>query len=360
MNDLKSLIIFLSQYDLTNAKMTQVIDGLGNNPSIKAFQKTNLVKSGILSQETYNKMLAGADESMVHTYYLNLQNRGIRITTKFDEDFPERLKIIDDAPYILYYMGDLSLTALPALSVVGTRKPTGYGRIVTEKLVRDVASAGIVIVSGLAYGVDSIGHRKCLEAGGKTIAVLGGGFDHIYPAEHQGLAMEIAEKGLLISEYRPKRSATKYTFPVRNRIIAALGDGVLITEAGLKSGTIHTKDYALDFGKNLYAVPGNIDSNNSELTNEIIKRGQAECVTKSDDILKDYDVKNKEIRQKIVEEIFSENEKKLVEYLQDGMKSLDELTQNCGLSSKIIGTCLTTLEIRGIISRMPGGFIALK
>ncbi len=360
MNDLKALIIFLSQYDLTNSKMRQIIDSLGDKPSIKTFKKTNLVKNKVLTDVAYNKMLAGADETMVKTFVTNQANRGINITTIDDEDFPEKLKDIDDAPLILYYMGDLNLASSPSLSVVGTRKPTSYGKVVTEKLTRDVASAGIVIVSGLAYGIDSISHRKCLEVGGKTIAVLGGGFDHIYPVEHQSLAMEIAEKGLLLSEYRPKRSATKYTFPIRNRIIAALGDGVLITEATVKSGTIHTKDFALDYGKNIYAVPGNIDSLNSELTNEIIKRGQGECVTKSQDILKDYEVKEAEPKQKFREEDFSDDEIKIIKFLSDGMKSIDELTQICDFSSKTIGTCLTTLEIRGIISRMSGGFIALR
>ncbi len=359
MSDLKCLIIFLSQFDLTISKMKQILDELGDKATIDGFKKSKLVKNNVLSKENFDKMVRDADEKLVRTYCLNLQNRGINIVTKFDEDYPEKLFDLDDAPYILYYMGDITIANLPSLSVVGTRKPTSYGRMVTERIVRDVASAGVVIVSGLAYGIDSISHKKCLEVGGKTIAVLGGGFDHIYPTEHYNLAMEIAQKGLLLSEYRPKRSATKYSFPQRNRIIAGISEGTLITEASIKSGTIHTKEFALEYGRNIYSVPGNIDNVNSELTNEIIKRGHGSCVTKSEDILKDYQVSKNNNTQTNIENV-DENEKVILDALANGMKSIDDLTRETGLSINVFNTSITTLEIRGLIRRMPGGVIALN
>ncbi len=362
MNDLKCLIIFLSQFEITNAKIGQILDGIGEIKSISAFKKSKLVKNGILTGEMFKKMEDMADESLVRAYYLNLQNRGINIVTKFEENYPERLFDLDDAPYILYYMGDINLANQPSLAVVGSRKPTAYGRVVTERFVRDVAASGVVIISGLAFGIDAIAHKTCLEVGGKTIAVLGGGFDHIYPQEHHNLAMEIAEKGLIISEFRPKKTATKYSFPQRNRIIAGLSDGVLITEAGLKSGTIHTKEFALEYGKNIYAVPGNIDNINSELTNEIIKTCQAECVTKSDDVLKDYHISYASADKKEQISMFdaSDDERCMINLLKNGMKSIDDLTKECNLSINVFNTCLTTLEIRGIIKRMPGGYVALS
>ncbi|MBQ8793047.1 MAG: DNA-processing protein DprA, partial [Clostridia bacterium] len=261
-------IVFLSQFDLTTKKMLDIINAM-KQPSIDCFKKTKFDEK-ILKQENYKKMHECADEILVQTYIKNLNDRDIFFITKYDEKYPEMLRKEDDAPLILYYMGDISLLNTPCLSVVGTRKPTSYGKMATEKIVRDVASAGVTIVSGLAYGIDSIAHRTALECNGKTIAVLGGGFDHIYPAEHESLAKEIAQKGLLLSEQRPKRLSSKYLFPLRNRIIAALSQGTLITEASIKSGTIHTKDFALDYGRDVYAVPGNIDSSNSELTNEVI------------------------------------------------------------------------------------------
>ena len=362
MSDIKALLIFLSQFDLTTSKTTQILDYLGENASIKAFRKEKLDKAGILKSENYNKMIEFADEEFVNTFVVNQEARGIKIVCKFDDDYPQKLFDLYDAPYVLYYMGDISLANKPSLSVVGTRKPTNYGKIVTEKLVRDVASAGVVIVSGLAYGVDSIAHRATLDVGGKTIAILGGGFDHIYPSEHQGLADEIAKKGLLLSEYRPRKTATKYTFPTRNRIVAGLSDGVLITEASIKSGTIHTKDFALDYGKTIYAVPGNIDNVNSALPNELIKTGQANTVIQSKDILNDYSVSEKGKKQEAKFDLstLSEEEQQIVKLLADGMKTIEEITKNTTLSINILNSYLTTLEISGIIRRMPGGYIGLN
>ena len=358
MDKKQQLVVFLSQFDLTSSKMESIISFM-DDPSIKSFKKTKFPKE-VLTEENYKKMLLSADEIMVETYIKNLKEREIEITTIYSNDYPSKLKMMQDSPYILYYKGDLSLAEKPSLSVVGSRKPTNYGRMVTERLTREVASAGIVVISGLAYGVDSISHRTALEVGGKTIAVLGGGFDHIYPAEHSSLADEIAKKGLLISEQRPKKMSTKYLFPLRNRIIAALGDGTLITEASIKSGTIHTKDFALDFGRNIYAVPGNIDSENSQLTNEVIKTGQGQCVTCGKDILDDYDLHltSKQTEGQYVD--LSPDEQKIVELLKNGMQNIDFLTKNIDLSINNFNTCLTMLEIRGIISRMPGGFVALN
>lgn len=366
MTDKKILIIFLSQFDLSCSKMTKILDFLGKDASLKSFKKAKFPEE-ILTKEQKNKMIDMAEEELVKTYAINLADRGIKIVTKFENDFPQKLFSLNDCPYILYYMGDISLASMPSISIVGSRKPSNYGRMVTEKLATDLAIAGIVIVSGLAYGVDSIAHRKCLEVGGKTIAVLGGGFDHIYPTEHVALAKEIAQKGLLLSEFRPKLTASKYNFPLRNRIIAGLGDGVLITEATIKSGTIHTKDFALDYGRQLYAVPGNIDNPLAGLTNEIIKTGQCAVVTCSDDILLDYEgVCNKnqlnsdKMQMKMNFCDVNADEKVIVDILQNGMISIDELTKKATISAKTLNTCLTTLEIRGLIKRLPGGMLALN
>ena len=356
MNELQKFLVFLSQFDFTYSKFQQIVDFMGDKLSIEKFCKTKFDKN-ILSEENYERMKNKSNETIISNYVHNLKNQGIILLTKFDNNYPQKLINHSDAPFFLFCKGDLSLLNSKSLSVVGTRKPSNYGRMITNKLVGDIAQHKITIVSGLAYGVDSIAHRKCLECGGKTIAVLGSGLNEIYPAEPKGLADEIAEKGLLISEYPPNKIATKYTFPQRNRIIAGLGDGVLITEANFKSGTIHTKDYALEYGKNIYSVPGNVDSELSYLTNDIIKSGQASCVTSSQDILNDYDVDN--ITSKKSYQLSIE-EQMIVNLLEDGMKEMDFLIKNCNLSTNIFNSCLTTLEIRGIINRLPGGFIVLN
>lgn len=359
MKEAKKLLLFLSMFDLTNSKLEQIIETLGENASIKSFLSDRRMEV-FLSKAKYEHIKELYDENRIENYIKNLANKDIQILTIFDEQYPEKLKNLPDAPLILFYQGDISLFSKPSIAVVGSRKPTSYGRYVTDKFTRTLAKEGIVIISGLAYGIDSISHRMCLEAGGKTIAVLGGGLEEIYPSEHLSLAHEIAQKGLLISEYPPNKKATKYTFPQRNRIIAGLSDGVLITEAGLNSGTHHTRDFALDYGKNLYSVPGNIDSSLSELTNEIIKTGQGMCVTSPYDILKDFDKKVLKGSKEAKKEELTQEEQKIVLLLQDGMKDLEYLAKNCNMSINIFNSYLTTLEIRGIISRLPGGFVILN
>ena len=351
------LVVFLSQFDLTSRKMEEILNFMKTS-TIECFAKTKFPKE-IIKPDSYQTMLASADEKLTENYVKNLADRDIFIVTIFDEDYPEKLRQMNDSPFILYYKGDLSLASKPALSVVGTRKPSAYGKMATEKIVSEVASAGVVIVSGLAYGIDSIAHRKTLEVGGKTIAVLGSGFDNVYPSQHQSLADEIARKGLLISEQRPKKGATKYLFPLRNRIIAALGQGTLITEAGIKSGTVHTKDYALDFGRDVFALPGNINSPNSDLPNEVIKTGQGMCVTCGKDILNLYNIKP-QTKQMTMFDNLSADEEKIVNLLKDGIKDIDYLTKNVDFDISNFNTCLTMLEIRGIITRMAGGQISLN
>lgn len=346
---------FLAQFDLSPNKINQILDVMGEKLSIKAFCKTKFDEK-VLSKVNFDKMCEKSDENRVENFVRNMENQDIFLINKFDDRYPDKLRYLDDAPFFLFCKGDISLLASKSLAVVGSRKPSPYGKVVTERLVRDVAGAGVTIISGLAYGVDSIAHRKCLEVGGKTIAVLGGGINEIYPVQHEDLAREIAEKGLLVSEYSPCYKATKFTFPQRNRIIAGLSDGVLITEANFGSGTIHTRDFALDYGKNLYAVPGNIDSDLSSLTNEIIKSGQGALVSESKDILDDYHLA-KEAKKVVMQ--LSIDEQKIISLLESGMKEIDFLAKNCDLSTNLFNSCLTTLEIRGLIKRMAGGFISL-
>lgn len=346
---------FLAQFDLTSSKINQILSCMGDNLSLKSFCKAKFDEK-VLSKSAYEKMCEFADENRVLNFKRNMESQDIVLINKFDDLYPSKLYPLDDSPFFLFCKGDLSLFESPTLAVVGSRKPSPYGRIVSERLVRDVADSGVTIISGLAYGVDSIAHRKCLEVGGKTIAVLGGGLNEIYPTQHEDLAREIAGKGLLVSEYSPCHKATKFTFPQRNRIIAGLSDGVLITEANFGSGTIHTRDFALDYGRNLYAVPGNIDSDLSALTNEIIKAGQGALVTEAKDILDDFHLSNNKTQKAIQ---LSLEEQKIISLLEDGMKTADFLSKNCGLSTNLFNSCLTTLEIRGLIKRMVGGFISL-
>lgn len=358
MREDEKFLVLLSQFEITNKKIENILAALGDDISIKNFFALESAKK-LVGEELYANMQTCASATRLEMYLTNLKNAGITLLTRFSDGYPYKLEVLPDAPYFLFCKGNIDLLKETAISIVGSRTPSNYGRIMTDRFSEGLAKAGVVVVSGLAYGVDSIAHRKALEVGGKTIAVLGSGMNNIYPAEHTSLAKEIAEKGLLISEYCPSMKATRYTFPQRNRIIAGLSDGVLITEAGLKSGTVHTKDFALDYGKDVFALPGNVTSEKSELPNGLIKSGQGQAVTEADDILKFIGFERKEEKktEKAVKLSFEEQE--IVNLLSKGDKDMEFLSKNSTLNINILNSYLTTLEIRGIIRRLPGGVYVL-
>jgi len=214
---------------------------------------------------------------------------GIIVIEKGDSAYPQLLREIPSAPERLWCKGDTALLQQPMAAVVGSRKCSEYGKQVAMNLGKTLAQAGAVVVSGMAKGIDSFGHLGALKAGGKTIAVLGCGVDICYPAENRKLYEQIISEGLVISEYEPGTGPKPYMFPQRNRIIAGLSDGILVTEARKKSGTLITVSFGLEFGKNIYAVPGRIDDVLSEGCNYLLKEG-AKPVTCGRDLLEDINL----------------------------------------------------------------------
>ncbi len=356
MTDKQMFLIYLSQFNLPIKKIDEVLD-LMEYPSIDNFVKLKDLRQ-IFNSDLVNEMIDRAEDRKVSMYFANLRGNEITVVTKGDENYPKKLVELPDAPYYLFCKGDLSLFDSKSISIVGSRTPTNYGRIVTDRLAGELAKSGFTIVSGLAVGIDSIGHRKALEVGGKTIAVLGSGFNNIYPSEHSALAREIAENGLLISEYCPSVKSTRYTFPFRNRIVAGLGDGVLITEASAKSGTMHTKDFALDYGKTVFAVPGNITSEKSALTNELIRSNQCVCVTCVEDIYHELGFTDEKKEKRVFVQL-DMIQQKIVEVLKNGEKDIDSISRECNLNINSLNSYLTMMEISGIIRRMSGGVYML-
>lgn len=218
-------------------------------------------------------------------YKYCLENN-IKLIKSTDTRYPKKLKMIYDYPILIYGIGDITLlNSTYIASIVGTRKCSKYGKYITDRFSYLLAQKGYTIVSGMAKGIDTCAHMGALKATGKTIAVLGSGIDYIYPIENKKLYLDIVNyNGLIISEYPPKMRPVPYYFPMRNRIISGISDKVLVTEAGLKSGSIITANFALEQGKNVYAIPGNITNINSVGTNELLKDG-AILVTSIDDII---------------------------------------------------------------------------
>lgn len=286
-------------------------------------------------------------DNVVNVY----DKHGIKAITCVSDKYPARLKVVDNPPIVLYCIGDESLLNTSSIGIVGSRKVTNYGRIVTEKFATALAKAGITIISGLAHGVDSISHQATLDAGGKTIAVLGGGFSNIYPAENYALATKIAKCGLLVTEYSFYQGNDAFHFPLRNRIIAGLSDGVLITEASEQSGTMYTKNYALDYGKELYLVPGNITSLSSSGCNKAIKNLQGAIVLSPQDILENYNVQLKiDDKQKEL----NEEEKIICDIIGDEEIAFQEIAIKSKIDVKKLNSLLISMQLKGIIKKVAG------
>lgn len=292
----------------------------------------------------------------VDNFIQNLEKSNVFCCTYISKDYSLLLKQISDFPIVLYCKGDISLLSTKCFAIVGSRTPTNYGKGTTHNFSKNLARSGLTIVSGLSMGVDKISHEACLEVRGKTIAVLGGGFNKIYPSMNFNLANEIATKGLLLSEYPPSASPTRYTFPARNRIIAGLSLGTLITEAGEKSGSLYTKEYTLDYNRNLYLVPGNITSPLSKELNRLIKTCQGFCVLSFEDILSDLGFEKQKL-ENVVQ--LSINEKLILDIVEKEETHFDTLLSLTNLEPKILNSCLTTMCIRGIIRKLAGNFYSV-
>ncbi|HSX44141.1 MAG TPA: DNA-processing protein DprA [Candidatus Saccharimonadales bacterium] len=271
------------------------------------------------------------------------------------QGYPAKLAPLPDPPQQILVMGQPlgKLLSRPAVAIVGSRKVTAYGKAVTTKLAGELAERGVVIISGLAFGVDSIAHRAALEANGTTIAVLPSSLNAIYPSVHYQLAHQILEQGgALVTEYPDNTKPHKYHFVARNRIVSGLADGVLITEAADKSGTLHTANFALDQGKEVMAVPGNITSPLSLGTNQLIKTG-ATAVTNVSDILRALGLEAAESKKKAV--AASAEEAAILDLLEDGAAETEVILAKSGLELAIFNQTLTMLEITGKINPVGSG-----
>ncbi len=265
-----------------------------------------------------------------------------------DPLYPVRLKQIYDYPPVLYVRGNLPAEDEACLAVVGTRRPTIYGRQVTEEIVTDLARSKITIVSGLARGIDSVAHRTTLDAGGKTIAVLGSGLDIVYPGDNTKLAQAIMEQGALVSEYPLGVKPRAENFPLRNRIMSGLSLGVLVVEAGERSGALITAHQAVEQNREVFAIPGSILSPASQGTNRLIQEG-AKLVRNDTDILQELNL-TIVVRQSEIKEFSPTNEfeSAILKQLTAEPSHIDEICRQSGLTMQEVGSTLALLELKGI------------
>lgn len=290
------------------------------------------------------------------------EKKKARIITLLDEDYPANLKTLFASPPVLYVAGEITEEDALAVGIVGTRRATPYGRIITENLAATLAARGLTVVSGLARGVDTFAHRAAIEAGGRTIAVLGCGIDFCYPPENRRLFEKIPEHGAVVSQFSFGTEPEKRNFPVRNRIITGLSIGLVVTEAGEKSGALITAYASLEEGRELFALPGRADSPQSAGTNRLIQKG-AKLVTCADDVIEEFPPGVRELLEKSdtgkdEKRLLSGEEEKLLSLLRDSEQHVDYLIEKSGFASGVVLGILLELEIKGAVRQLPGKLFA--
>jgi DNA processing protein len=276
-----------------------------------------------------------------------------------DKEYPQRLLNCYDSPALLYYRGNADLNVSKIISVVGTRNFSEYGKTVCEKLVEELQQPDILVVSGLAFGIDTISHKAALKNGHQTIGVLAHGLDRIYPPPNKNLAKQMVEQGGLLTEFISNTNPDKQNFPKRNRIVAGMCDALLVVESGKKGGSLITAELANSYNKDVFAIPGRTNDTKSEGCNYLIKNNKASLVTCANDLLElmNWNETKKGVHKK-QRELFIEltaDEKKVIDILQtQDTIQIDQLYFKSALSSSAVAAALLSLEMQGILLSLPG------
>lgn len=294
-----------------------------------------------------------------------LQRYGIRALTIHDADYPQRLLPAYDAPVLLFYKGSTGLNPPRMISVVGTRRNSDYGKQVTEKIIRDLVPYDVMIVSGLAFGIDAIAHKQALKQGLQTVAVLAHGLASLYPPEHSQLSRQILKQGGLLTEYTSQIRADKHHFPIRNRIVAGISDCTIVTETAVKGGSMITADLANGYFKEVFAFPGRTTDFNSAGCNWLIRNNQATLLENTQDLVQlmgwEKKVTPAEKAQGDLFILLTEVEQRIVDLLQErGQMHIDVINATTGFPNSRNAGALLELEMKDLIQMMPGRIYRLK
>ena len=357
----EKIVMWLSTFEFMNYKRAKFIidnyedlEDLFDNISE---YKAELIQ--IFDIEEYNELVQERSLLYIEETIRNYDKLGIVVVTIRSNEYPELLKEIDSSPIMLYCKGNVSLLKSECLGVVGTRRATKYGKDACNKFIKDIASENITIVSGLAEGIDTVAHKSTLEVKGNTIAVLGGGLLNIYPSSNINLAKDILDNnGLLISEYKPNEPALTFHFPIRNRIIAGLSKAVFIVEATEKSGSMHTKNYALEYNRNVFALPARITDIYSVGCNKCISSGQAQMVLEPKEIIEYYG-KTAIDKQEVAIQL-SYDEQMIYDILVGQERHFDELLKLTNMETKTLQTLLMRLVLKGVVDKQPNNYYGVK
>jgi DNA processing protein len=338
--------------------MKRLLDEFKTPEAVFNASKSDLLEIDGLGERVVLEILKGPSEKRVTREVSLLKKAGGKLLAITDQDYPEGLREIYDPPPLLYMRGGLKEEDELAVAMVGSRKTNPYGRMMTEKISQELVGHGVTIVSGMARGIDAVAHWGALSGGGRTIAVLGCGIDVVYPKENRNLFSKIMEHGAVLSEFPMGSPPEGAHFPRRNRIISGLSLGVVVVQAGMKSGSLITAGYALEQGREVFAVPGVVGTEGSRGTHRLIKEG-AKLVESSEDILEEILPRWRRGEGKIPGEEtkgpdLSAEEEVLYELLSENPLPIDVLIRESPFDPGKVSSLLLNLELKGLISQWPG------
>jgi DNA processing protein len=329
------------------AKMRVLLDHFGDAQIAWQAPAPELRATGLDSRSLANLLEARQTLDLVGELE-RLSRAGVTLLTWQCDAYPANLRNIYDPPLVLYLKGDLLPEDDWAVALVGTRKASVYGQEVTRRLAGELARAGVTVVSGLASGIDSMAHRAAVEAGGRTLAVLGSGVDVIYPEHNRRLAQQVQEQGALISEYPLGTRPERRNFPPRNRIISGLSLGIVVVEAGVRSGALITAEFALDQGRDVLAVPGSILQRTCQGSNRLIQQG-AKPVLSVSDILEELELGQIAVQAEVRASVpTNSTERRILELLSSDPRHVDDLGRAAGLPASTVASTLALLELKGL------------
>jgi DNA processing protein len=363
---------------LTELRLLLEVEGIGPGKLrnlLARFRTTGKVLSAdyksLIGVEGISTNLAGRIQRINKRYdefYILLKTELDRLSrlnasvvTVWDNEYPSVLKKIYDPPLMLYTIGNHNENDIYSIAVVGTRQPTSYGKVQTERIVSDLVQQGITIVSGMARGIDSVAHNRTLRENGRTIAVIGSGLDVVYPPENRKLFDEICEKGMVISEYPLGTQPDAQNFPKRNRIISGLSLGTIVIESGISGGATQTASFALDQGKEVFAVPGNLGVRQSEGTNLLIQKGEAALIRSAEDVLIELELKLKPVIGKNIpkkNDALNLFEEKIITVISTGPLQIDKIASITQMNTSECLVHLLSLEFKGLVKQLPGKMFA--
>jgi DNA processing protein len=354
LGELKYWIGFNIVSGIGPARFKALLDHFGDLGSAWEASSAELGAAG-LDRRSIENFLAARERLSLDEEMARVEREGARVITWQDTEYPPRLRHIHNSPPVLYVKGEILPQDEWAVAVVGTRAPRAYGRQMVQEIAAGLARSGITVVSGLARGIDSLAHRAALRVGGRTLAILGCGIDIVYPYEHRGLAESITQKGALLTEYPLGTQPEGGNFPPRNRIISGLTLGTLVVEAGKRSGALITADYALEQGREVFALPGNVNSPKSVGTNRLIQEGAAKLIASVEDILEELNltlVEHHEAVRTTVPE--NEQEAHVLQYVSTEPIHVDEIGQRTGLPIAEVTSILAVMELKGMVRQLGG------